>query len=305
MKSKWLLVLTFGVWLNGLAFSVSAHSQTGSEDDSSKVICREITDGARGGCSANLEKISNNYVVKRGKVYWFTKRQYREHPCMVGAGAIFSNMTSMKCLRSERNVPEYFEERHLKKVAKYSTAFKTLEGSEPHRADWQQSQLADYAKDDKSVYFKGVKLEGADPKNFSVIFPFGAHERGKRYSLSQSGETLFFGWKPNPYIDFANLQIFTHVRCPGHGLSCQSTKVMAELEEFEESQGVFGWVGRDVIRLQANGVTYFPGVVSPDMFSFATRYRTYFYSGNKFYEVGKTQDKLIAMDVAFYERFRH
>lgn len=302
MKPKYCLIWLLSAALVGCGGSSVARPDTITNTNAEWENCREFTNGALGKCTTNLRAISSNYVVKRGKVYWMTISEFYERPCLLGMGALFPNLTSWKCIKSETNQPYIVEERRLDRVARYSPAFQSLEGSEPLRADWQQEQLANYAKDEKSVYYKGKKIEGADPQKFSVIFPFGKNERWKKFSLSQSARTLFFRWKATEYVELNQFRVFTPVRCPEHGLS--SCTAPREIDRFFESGnwgGILGWIGDDIVFLKETGVTRFAGMASTDMFMFATRYRIYLYTHNKFYELSKDH-KLIEMDVGYFER---
>lgn len=268
---------------------------------SGKKNCREITDQSEGKCTANLKYLSSNYVVKNGYVYWITIDNLTESPCLLGMPAFFHNMFSWKCVSSKWNDKEIVEERSLLKVAKFSPEFKTLEGTEPSLPGWQQEHLVNYAKDDRAVYHYFSKLDGADPKDFSVIFPFGTNKIWQRFELSQSAGSTYFGRKKFKYVNFSELNLFTDVRCPGHGLSCLSISHMKEAHDYERHPSMLGWIGNDVILLRYDGITYFTNSLSPDTFTFSTRYGHYIYTNKKFYELHRSEEGLFDMDVEYYE----
>jgi hypothetical protein len=208
-------------------------------------------------------------------------------------------------MMSEPNQVHHIEERKLKRVAKFSTEFRAMIGSKNPATDWQRDQLANYAMDDKAVYFRDKKIEGAAPQNFSVIFPFGSDERWKNFRVSQSESKIFFDWKAHQYIDFSQFRAFVHVLCPGYGLSCTSASQTKQAIKNEEQWGILGWIGSDVILLRGHNMTHIPNMVSPYMFSFVAGYKTYLFTRNKFYELNKERNKFIDMDVDYYERYKY
>lgn len=268
-----------------------------------KNICREITDKSEGKCTANLKYLSSNYVVKKGYVYWIDIHNSTESPCMFGIGAIFHNMFSWKCQFLGWNHKDIVEERSLRKVAKFSPDFKTFEETEPSLPAWQQKHLVNYAKDDRAVYYYFFKLEDADPKNFSVIFPFGTNDKWQQFELSQSAGSTYLGGRRYKHVNFAELNLFTDVRCPGHGLSCLSISHMKEAHDHRRRPSMFGRIGNDIILFRYDGIAFFTNRMSPDTFTFSTRYRHYIYTQKKFYELHECGEWLIDMDIEYYERF--
>ena len=269
-------------------------------------VCRESTNHTLGKCTANLRSISSHYAVKEGKVYWMTREKFNETPCGMGIASLFPNLFSWKCLRSEKNEPYEVEVRDLYRGVHYSPAFHSLEGSEPLRAKWQQGQLANYAKDEKSVYFKGELIEGADPQQFSVIFPFGEDEKWEGFHVSQSGRSVFLMDKIIDDVDLRQFRAFTPVRCPEHGLSsCTGARETDYFFKYGGWRGVLGRIGDDIVFLRPDGITQFPYRVSPDAFMFASAQRVYLYSQGEFYELTKDGKKFIEMDVGFFERYSY
>lgn len=305
MKLKYCLIFSLGVALISCDDPYVTAPDPASDNTSRRNFCYENTDGFLSKCTPDLRPLFSNYVVARGKVYWMTKREYVEHPCLSGMGAFIHNLTSWKCMKSRPNQVHHIEERKLKLVAKFSTEFRAMKGSKNSLTDWQRDQLANYTMDDKAVYFRDKKIEGAAPQSFSVVFPFGSDERWKNFRVSQSENKIFFDWKAHQYIDFSQFHAFVYVLCPGHGLSCTSASQTKQAIKNEERWGILGWIGNDVILLQGHGMTRFPNMASPDMFSFVAGYKTYLFTKNKFYQLNKENDKFIDMDVDYYERYKY
>jgi len=112
-------------------------------------------------------------------------------------------------------------------------------------------------------------------------------------------------FKEQPCLFGSRFRAFVRISCPEHGLSCTTPEQMEDASRRDEWRGILGWVGSDIIFLQSRGITKFPNMVSQDMFSFATEYRIYLYTNNKFYELDEKNKKLIAMNVDFYERYKY
>lgn len=266
-------------------------------------ICREFINDALGKCSNNFRTVSSNYAVREGRVYWATFRGSYQRPCMGGGmGSFFTNMFSYECMSSERNEPYYVNERRLEGGARYTPEFASLEGTEPTRVYWQQQQLAYYAKDKKSVYFKGRVVEGADPNKFAPIFPFGDGERWKSFNVSRSGNTTFLNQYAVGDIDFSKFKPFIPVRCPRHGIAqCTAPRSVDDFIKYGNWGGVLGKIDDEVVLVTGLEVYRFSGVVSPDAFMFATHKKLYFYSDGKFYEWSGRGLKFVDMDAAFFE----
>ncbi|WP_223444503.1 DKNYY domain-containing protein [Pseudomonas sp. BF-R-19] len=303
MRPEYLLIYILGTALIGCDTSSANRPETETKNNPGKEICREFTNDSQGKCTTKLRFISSNYVVKKGHVYWMTKTERKEKPCGLGMPFFFHNLMSWRCFRSESNQIDHVEERRLRSVAPYSPQFKALEGSSPLLTTWQQEQMASYAKDEKSVFFKNIEIVGADPNNFEVVFPFGDDEMWKNISVSQSGKSLFSKWKPIGNIELNQFRAFTPVRCPENGLSC--VKKFEDIKNDNLRHGIIGWIGDAVLVLHENGISRFPGMVSPDTFMFRSRYKTYLYAKKSFYELSGDHDKLIKMDVEFYERYNY
>lgn len=266
-------------------------------------VCREWINAYVGDpprrCSNNLRPVSSNYVVKGKYVYWIDQKNHDERPCPMGMLTFLARSSSLGCIASSRNEPREVEERKLYGGMRYLSSFHSLEGSIPLAVNWQKRALANYAKDEESVYFKGKKIEGAVPQQFSVIFPFGEDWKWNEFNVLLSGRALFLNGKKTEYVDLHQFHAFTAARCPGHGLSsCAGVWYDWEFIKYDR---VLGWVGNDIVLLRREGVTRFPDMTSPDMFMFATSKRFYIYSNKKFYELDWDGKNISDMDVDFYE----
>ncbi|NVZ86513.1 DKNYY domain-containing protein [Pseudomonas yamanorum] len=287
---------------------LAAPADSKLEADEEFDVCREFTNGVQGECTRNLKYISAHYVVKAGSVYWMRKEESYERPCLIGPGAFFHNLLSLKCMRSKDNRSVSVQKRYLDRVAKYSQAFQSLDGSEFLLENWQRVQLANYAKDQSAVYYKGQSIKGADPRFFSVIFPFGHHPRWDKYSVSQSSKVLFLDGRENKYVDLSKFRAFTPVQCPGQGLHLCTKR--RELDDFFKygnwGGGLLGWIGDDIVFLVNSKVVRFYNMASPEMFMFASNSRMYVFTRGRFYEVAEPRGNLfeytlIYMDVEYFK----
>lgn len=217
-------------------------------------------------------------------------------------GSFFSNMVSCECMSSERNEPYRVKERRLEGGARYRPEFVSLEGSEPTRIDWQQEQLTYYAKDKKSVYFKGRVVEGAGPNQFSPMFPFGGSEGWKKFNVSRSGKITYLNGYAIGDVDLFKFIAFAPVRCPQHGISqCTAPRSTDDFLKYSWG-GVLGEIGDEVVVITVTRLVRFRNAVSSDAFMFATHKKIYFYGDGRFYEWYDLGSKFVDMDVAFFER---
>lgn len=302
MKLEYFLVCVSGAVLAGCSDPYLSIPDPNDRDGFHRNVCYEYTNGSRGKCTSDLRPVFSNYVTKRGQVYWMEKTIKYDKSCYLGAMTFFFDFGMWRCLKSGSSSIELIESRRLVKVATYSPAFQALKTPESTLVDWQHEQLANYAKDKKAVYFKNIKIEGADPNTFAVIFPFGNDEIWKKISVSRSGKSLFLRWKPIENIEFNKFRAYIPVRCPGNGVSC-----VLDFEDFNNDSlryGIFGSIDNDVFAFFENGISRFPGMATPDTLMFRTRYTTYLYSREKFYELSREGDKLLDMDIEFYERYK-
>lgn len=300
MKLKNLLLCIYGGALAGCSDPYLIPPDPNDWERYDRKVCYEYTNGSRGKCTPDLRPVFSKYVVKRGQVYWMEKTT-KTTSCYVGAMTAFIEAGMWRCLRLATDGTELIETRELLKAAAYSPAFQGLVNPMYTLDDWQSDQFAYYAKDKKSVYFKNKKIKGANPNTFSIIFPFGNDETWKEITMSQSAGILFFRWEPIGNIEPNKLRIFSPVKCPEKGISCAPK--LDKSKNGSLHHGIIGSIGDDIFVLHENGVAHFPGKASLDAFIFRGKYQTYLYSHNKFYQLNSERDKLLQMNVEFYERY--
>lgn len=245
----------------------------------------EATDGSKGRCSADLRHLSSKYVTSKGRVYWMTVNSYDSSPCISGRGDSlgFLYNLSWECLTATPGQVNSIEDRRLYLVALHSESFRTFEGSNSQKGDWQWNQLADYAADKAAVYYLNRKIEGADPRQFSVIFPFGDDDKWKRFAVSKSGDTTFVGGNAIGNVDLRQFRLLKPVRCPGHWFSHCIAEHTDDFFKYGNWGGIPGQIGGDIVFLQTGGINRFPGMASPEMFMFATTKGIFFFIRGKFY----------------------
>jgi hypothetical protein len=269
-------------------------------------VCREVINGSERICSGDIKVISKHHAVKRGNVYWYWETADRESPCGMGPGMILSNITNLECLRSERNESRVVKRYHLDYMARYSNNFAPLDPGQTLESDWQKEQLRYYATDKKSVYWKKTKLEGADPTDLSIVFPFGKEEEWRHYFVAVSGGQTFLRGFPSGRVDWSHFKLLEPVRCPGHGLTaCTPERKVTDFAKYGNWGGFPGIDGNDVIFIRQTDITRYPGLASDDVFVFALQNKMYLYSRGKFYEFADRGALLIDMDREYFEKEGH
>ncbi|HGM5488950.1 TPA: DKNYY domain-containing protein [Serratia fonticola] len=261
-------------------------------------------------CTKDLRPLFSQYVVLKNDVYWMEQNSYEHSPCIGGTGdstALFYNL-SWECMTAKPRQVNAIEERQLYPVARNAPEFKPLKANEVNPPEWQSAQLADYAKDAKSVYYRRSKIEGADPKQFQVIFPFGNEEKWRHFAVSDSGGETFVGGKSIGSVDLHQFRLLTPVACPKHGLSQCTAYDDADVFFLYGNWdgGVLGQLGHDVVFLQQDKISQFSNMASADMFMFANSKRIYLYTRGEFYELSNDAvypgKKLINMNTQFFEQ---
>lgn len=132
---------------------------------------------------------------------------------------------------------------------------------------WQQEQFQEYGVTDDGVYFRGQRLEGANPKDFKVVFPFGQNVQWKMFYLSTSGGVLFNGEMNIGNADFQKLKILPpcEVSMKGVSVACWSLqKILSSASE----KGVVAQLGHDIYYFHRRGVTGFIGAALTDFYVF-------------------------------------
>jgi len=262
-------------------------------------------------CSNDMQPLFNNYVSIKNNVYWMSKLNYEHSPCITGTGdttGLIYNITSWDCLTAKPMQVNKIEKRDLYLVAKYSSTFRPVDYIKTNRPYWQSEQLESYAQDDVSVYYRGEKIKGVNPKNFQVIFPFGEDVKWHIYNVFKSSGSTYVGGYDVGDLDLSKFHLLSVVSCPEHGLT-RCTGLNNQDVFFRAGnwgRGVTGRIGNDVIFLQPEVISRFSNMASPEMFMFASSERIYLYTHSKFYEVvdGQTglQKKLVDMDKQYFEQ---
>ncbi|WP_133646231.1 DKNYY domain-containing protein [Paraburkholderia flava] len=232
------------------------------------------TQGKTQTCAANTRFLSKNYVVQKDLVYWMTSYSYMD---------ILS-----------RGSPEVQrEDRDLTLMTTLTPAFHRIpnDGVASHE-DWQRDQFEYFAADDSSVYFENKKIEGADPKDFSLVFPF-KEEQWRNFHFSRSRGKLFVNGEPMPEIDFAHFELLKFVSQPGRGIDYGFDATLT----IDPNSGSFGMngmlarTGNDLVYLRLDGAAVFKDMAPPDAFTFIEPKHMYFSRGDQFYEVGWDEDE--------------
>ena len=255
-------------------------------------ICEEQENrqGARTkSCLPYDQVLAGDYRVRRGQVYWEEREYSSEKNCGVGYFSIFANIFSFKCLLEKNGYSRTVEHRTLTNVENFSPSFRVLESGEPGLLDWQKDQFNKYAVSEQGVYYKGRLLEGADPKDFSVIFPLGDQELWNFVSVSRAGDLYFIGGQNLGHVDLSLFRLLKPSECPESLAGCE-TDDLAQIIKAEG--GVFGALGEDVVFLSAYRLVRFEGKVSPRMFLFSHEAKRYLYTEETLYELSVASDKI-------------
>lgn len=256
-------------------------------------VCEERENG-RGAmndsCLPYDQVLAGDYRVRKGQVYWEDREYAPEKNCGFGVYSILANITSFKCLLEMKGYIRTVEHRTLTKVEKLSPAFRVLEGTESGLLDWQKKQFNKYAVGEQGVYFEGRLLEGADPKNFLVIFPLGDHELWSFVSASRAGDMTFVGGQNLGDVDLTLFRLLEPSKCPEAFAGCK-TDDLAQLLQAEG--GIFGALGNDVVFLSGYKLVRFENKVSPGMYMFSHKAKRYLHTQGTLYELSVARDKLI------------
>jgi hypothetical protein len=169
--------------------------------------------GITPGCPSYDDVLASDYRVRGGEVFWEDRQYFPEQACGVGVRAVDPNVFVMVCWLEMNGYARTVERRILTKLEDLSPKFKVLKGSEPAPVEWQQKQHNKYAVGEQGVYFEGRLLEGADPENFSVIFPLGDDEVWGFFSVARAGNLTFVGGKSLGNIDPALFGLLPPSNC--------------------------------------------------------------------------------------------
>ncbi|KEY40626.1 DKNYY domain-containing protein [Pantoea agglomerans] len=262
-------------------------------------------------CSNDIRPVFSNYVSIKNNIYWVSKINYEHSPCITGTGdtsGLIYNITSWGCLTAKPMQVNKIEKRDLYLVAKYSSTFRPVNYVKTTRPYWQSEQLASYAKDESSVYFRSEKIKEVNPEDFQVIFPFGKDDKWRIYNVFKSNGSTYVGGYNVGDLDLSKFHLLSVVSCPEHGLTrCTGySNPDTFFRAGNWGRGVIGDIGNDVIFLQPEVISRFSNMASPDMFMFASSERIYLYTHSKFYEVVEgeagLQKKLVEMDKQYFEQ---
>ncbi|MFP3848862.1 hypothetical protein [Pseudomonas sp. W5-01] len=256
-------------------------------------VCEERVNGRgalNNSCLPYDQVLAGDYRVRKGQVYWEDREYAPEKNCGFGVYSILANITSFKCLLEMKGYIRTVEHRTLIKVEKLSPRFRVLESKEPGLLDWQKEQFYKYAVGEQGVYFEGRLLEGADPKDFSVIFPLGDHDFWSFVSVSRTGNMTFVGGQSLGDVDLTLFRLLEPSKCPEAFTVCE-TDDLAQL--LQAKGGVFGALGNDVIFLSAYKLVRFENKVSPGMYMFSHKAKRYLHTQGTLYELSVDRGRLI------------
>ena len=196
-------------------------------------VCEERENGRgamNNSCLPYDQVLAGDYRVRKGQVYWEDREYAPEKNCGFGVYSILANITSFKCLLEMKGYIRTVEHRTLTKLEKLSPAFRVLEGTESGLLDWQKKQFNKYAVGEQGVYFEGRLLEGADPKNFSVIFPLGDSEVWSFFNVSRAGSLTFVSGKSLGNVDPALYHLLPPVKGTSVPAGCGANTLAEPLQ---------------------------------------------------------------------------
>lgn len=259
-------------------------------------------------CNRKATQLAEHYLTQDGKVYYFTSNIQRHNGCIRGTGdttALFHNL-SPGCMLEGTALVHDKEVRTLWLLAPYTAEFRGYTNAGKDLVGWQQDQNGRYALDGTAVYMDQHKLQGADPKQFSTYFPFGADDKWRRFLFSRSGARSYLYGQPIADVNLEKLAILEPRRCPEHGLACTYEYALDCDHDFWGCRGLLARSGNDLVYLQYRGASVFKGMAADDLFMFLTSKRVYFYSRGQFHQILPdrldTSARIIDFDAALYER---
>lgn len=196
-------------------------------------VCEEQENG-RGAMSRSClpydQVLAADYRVRKGQVYWEKRRYSPEKNCGFGMSSFYANLFSFKCLLEMNGYIRTVEHRTLIKIEKLSPTFRVLEGKESGLLDWQKKQYNKYAIGEQGVYFEGRLLEGADPQDFSVIFPLGDSEVWSFFNVSRSGNLTFVSGEGLGNVDPALYHLLPPFKGPSVPAGCGANALAKPLQ---------------------------------------------------------------------------
>lgn len=168
---------------------------------------------------------------------------------------------------------------------------------------WQKEKFLNYAVTDDSVYFKGRRLEGANPKAFKVVFPFGPEAAWGALNLSTSGSDSFVGhWKVED-ADFEKLLMLPPCSVSDDGVTgdCWTSQQVANSIDDE---GMVAQLGQDIFYFRRNSAQRIKAAVSPGFYVFMRGYDLWLSTGALRYEFRRGGYGFDEIDLRKIERSR-
>jgi hypothetical protein len=285
MKTLWMVpFLVLAVWVIVLK-SFERYSEV--------PVCQE-QENWRGAtirsCLAYDQILAGDYRVRKGQVYWEERKYAPEKTCGFGISSLVANIFSLKCRLEESGYGRTVEYRTLTKVEKLSPSFKVLEATAPGLLDWQKEQFTKYAVGEQGVYLYGRRIKGADPKDFSVIFPLGEEEYWRFLDISRSGKSTFVGRKNLGEVDLAQFRLLSTFDCLKVNAGC-TAEDLSQL--FLIRGGIVGVVGNDVVALGTYDSTRFDNKASPGMYTFSRGDDQYIHTQGVLYQVSDQREESV------------
>lgn len=196
-------------------------------------VCEERENGRgamNNSCLPYDQVLAGDYRVRKGQVYWESREYAPEKNCGFGMSSFYANLFSLKCLLEINGYIRTVEHRTLTKLEKLSPTFRVLERKESGLLDWQKKQFNKYAVGEQGVYFEGRLLEGADPKDFSVIFPLGDSEVWSFFNVSRARNLTFVSGKSLGNVDPALYHLLPPFKGPSIPAGCGANALAKPLQ---------------------------------------------------------------------------
>lgn len=299
---------TYKSSVNEYVVNICRESRFWKFDDQGKVVYKKMRDGI---CSSGYREISKNYAVVGNNVYWVRRVEYSSPACVRSGDPIqgLLNLFSWNCWIANPNKVYRHENRELNLVEKYTPDFRVLNAGDSALSGWQREQVEQYSVNDSSVFLRSKRMDGAEPKSFSPIFPFG-EEKWNRFFFSKSQGSTFVGGRVAPDLRIEGFRVLEPTQCPGHGLQCTSDYTLDGDHGYWGYRGILGKTGSDIAYLSWDGAIVFRGLAGKDTFMFMTAKHMYLFSKGRFYEVvvggsDSTVAALVDMDIAAYKNGTH
>lgn len=222
-------------------------------------------------------KMGKYYLVVNGKAYWTHYEKERSGPCPgMGVGAM-GNMINPVCyLPSWLQINHTQEERSYWLVSTDGDHFQLIGTNHKNMVAWQRDTMARYTVDRSSVYLNSVRLPGADPKTFEVLFPYGSTEEWSYFSFGRDQQHSYIDEYAFPLIALDKVT-WLPLPCIEGSFSCKDSG---------DVRTHIGRVGRDILFLQyGSRPTVFHDKAGPNLFCFRSDAVNYCRTGGKLYAI--------------------